>query len=458
MNVPRPLLLLICLLAGGCGRKASPAASLVPQDKAPAFWIWHRSSALTEWETESIKAAGEGKLYRQIVEFGWRDGGWSPRPLGGPEALGSAIPVLRLDPGPAMMERPDAAASLAKWLRFHFGGKLPSSLQLDYDCPVRLLGRYAAFVAELRSQLGVQTISVTALASWIESPALPRLGEAVDELVPMFYDLTADPPADIVAGKAVPMTGRDTTQWIGRWKKCRSPWRAGLPNFERLTLYKSDGSLVGHLRQWSPEALADTPTLKPVADFAGGAGYRAERTMNFQGTRVEAGQLLVWRAPDDEVLKQLIAMSFSSGASGIVWFALPGPGLRASHSPQHLAVLARGESPAPVIKASRDSTGRIVLRNEGPGDLVMKPGGAMHRLVLQSDQPGSFAAAGPGDFFRSSLPEGSPVSINFSRELVLHFAGLQVKEEIASEPGLVPVRDHQGLRWSLDASLAQPLQ
>jgi hypothetical protein len=453
----RPLLLLF-LLAGGCEKKASPASSPLSQDKAPAFWIWHRSSALSERETASVEASGKGKLYRQIAEFGWRNDGWSPRALGGPEVLGSAIPVVRLDPGPAMMERPDAAASLVKWLRFHFDGKVPPSLQLDYDCPVRLLARYGAFVSDLRSQLGLQQVSVTALASWIESPAFSRLGDEVDEFVPMFYDLTADPPADVASGKVVPMTGANTAQRIERWNKCRKPWRAGLPNFERLTLFKSDGTLVGHLRQWSPEALADTPSLKPLPGFSGGAAYRANKEISFQGTKVEAGQLLIWRAPDDEELKRLIATSFSSGANGIVWFALPGPGLRASHSPRHLAALARGESPAPGIKARRDPSGGIVLRNEGPGDLVMKPGGAMHQLVLESDQPGSFTTAGPGDFFRISLPEGSPVSIQFSRKLGLHFQGLEVDEEIASESGLAPVRDHQELRWSLDASSPQPLQ
>ena len=457
MNYLRPLMLLF-LLAGGCERKASPASSPLSRETAPAFWIWHRSSALSAREIASVEAAGRGRLYRQIVEFGWREDRWSPRALGGPEVLGSAIPVLRLDPGPAMMERPDAAASLAKWLRFHFDGEVPPSLQLDYDCPVRLLARYGTFVSELRSQLGLQQVSVTALASWIESPAFPRLGEAVDEFVPMFYDLTADLPADVVARKVVPMAGEDTVRRIERWKKCRKPWRAGLPNFERLTLFKSDGTLVGHLRQWSPEAVVDTPSLKVLPDFSGGAAYKAEHAINFQGTPVEPGQLLVWRAPDDEELKQLIATSFSSGASGIVWFALPGPGVRASHSPQHLAALARGESPEPGIKATRDSGGRIILRNEGPGDLVMKPGEAMHQLVLESDQPGAFTSAGPGGFFRTSLPESSPVSINFSRKMVLHFEGLGVNEVIGSEPGLVPVRDHQELRWSLDASSPQPLR
>lgn len=457
MKSLRPLLLFF-LLAGGCERKASPASSPLSQDKAPAFWIWHRSSALSDREIASVEKSGGGLLYRQIAEFGWRDGAWSPRPLGTAGVLNDAIPVVRLDPGPAMMERPDAAASLSKWLRHYFDGKVPSSLQLDYDCPVRLLPRYGSFVSDLRSHLGLEKISVTALASWIDSPAFPRFADSADELVPMFYDLTMDPPGDVVAGKFVPMTGTDTVQRIERWKKCRRPWRAGLPNFERLTLFKADGTLLGHLRQWSPEALADAPFLNPIPGVGGGAAYRADRPISLQGTAVEKGQLLVWRAPADEELKRLISASFTSGASGIVWFALPGPGLRASRSPRHLESLAEGESPLPAIKARRDSEGRIILRNEGPGDLVMKPGGEMHRLDLESDQPGSFSLAGPGDFYRTSLPEGGLVSINFSRKMVIHFSGLRVDEEIASEPGLVPVKDHQELRWSLDASPSQPLQ
>ena len=449
MRIPFSILCLVVCLLAACDRNPTPTAA---PDKTPGFWVWHRSSALTRQEKESLPTGG--RLYRQIAEFGWRDGAWAPRPVAGAKVLlDNEIPVVRIDPGPAFLDRPDAAAMLAKWLRHHFNGNVPPSLQLDHDCPVRLLPRYATFLRELRGELGLKEISITALAGWVESPAFKQLAEATDELVPMFYDLTADPPQDIVAGKAKPMAGPEAASWIARWKSCRIPWRAGLANFERLTLFEADGKLVGHLKQWTPESIAHADFLETLPQFTGGTGYRIKRAAILHGTRLDASQLLVWRAPDDESLRTLITASFDAGARGIVWFSLPGPGLRAAHSPSHLAALARGESPAHGVQAKLDGDGRIVLRNDGPGDLSLPPGAPLHRLELTASEAGTFTAAGPGEFVEVS----TPLPAKFSRKIVLSFPRLLVGEEIASESGLIPARGGRELQWSLDDSSPAPL-
>ncbi|MCW1922582.1 DUF3142 domain-containing protein [Luteolibacter arcticus] len=445
-----PLLAIACWLTAGCERTA-PVAKAAP-DRTPAFWVWHRSSALAPAEKESLPAGS--RLYRQIAEFGWRDGAWSPRAVAKADVLlENEIPVVRLDPGPAFLERPDAAAMLAKWLRHHFQDKVPASLQLDHDCPVRLLPRYAAFLRELRGELALKEISITALAGWIDSPAFKQLGEAADELLPMFYDLTADPPQDIAAGKAKPMAGPEAAAWIARWKSCRTPWCAGLANFERLSLFEADGKLVGHLKQWTPESIARADFLEALPQFTGGTGYRITSAASLHGTQLQASQLLIWRAPDAESLRGLIAAAFDAGARGIVWFALPGPGLRAAHSPSHLAALARGEVPAHGVTAKLESNGSIVLRNAGPGDLSLALGAPLHRLMLRSHEAGTFTTAGPGEFAEVA----TPLPPKFSHEIVLSFPRLLVGEEIASESGLIPVRGVRELQWSLDDSTPAPL-
>lgn len=421
-------------------------------DPAPAFWVWHRSSALAAEETTALPAGG--RLYRQIAEFGWRDGKWSPRVVAEAAALSAReIPVVRIDPGPSFLERPDAAAMLARWLRHHFQNKVPAALQLDHDCPVRLLPRYAAFLHELKSELALREITITALAGWIDSPAFKPLGEAADELVPMFYDLTADPPQDIASGTAKPMAGAEAAAWIARWKSCRTPWRAGLANFERLTLFEADGKLVGHLKQWTPESIAHANFLEVLPQFTGGTGFRVTKPAAMHGTQLTTSQILVWRAPDDRALGDLIDASFTAGARGIVWFSLPGPGLRAAHSPSHLAALAKGQTPSPGLKAKLESDGRVVLRNEGPGDLSLAPGAPLHRLVLQSDEAGTFTDAGPGAFTEVT----TPLPAKFSRKIVLSFSRLLVGEEIASESGLIPARGSRELQWSLNDSSPAPL-
>jgi hypothetical protein len=445
-----PMLAVAGCLMAGCDR-TSPAITATP-DRTPGFWVWHRSSALTDKERAAIPAGG--RLYRQIAEFGWRDGAWAPRPVAEANILlENEIPVVRLDPGPAFLERPEAAVMLAKWLRHHFQDKVPTSLQLDHDCSIRLLPRYAAFLRELRGELGLKEISITALAGWIDSPAFKQLGEATDEMVPMFYDLTADLPQDIVAGKAKPMAGPEAEAWIARWKSCRTPWRAGLANFERLTLFEADGKLVGHLKQWTPESIAHADFLETLPRFSGGTDYRVKQATILHGTRLEASQRLVWRTPDDQSLRTLTTAAFDAGACGIVWFALPGPGLRAAHSPSHLAALSRGQTPSHGVQVKLAGDGRIVLRNDGPGDLPLAAGAPLHRLELTSDEAGTFTAAGPGEFTEVT----TPLPAKFSRKIVLSFPRLLVGDEIASESGLIPARGGRELQWSLDDSSPAPL-
>ncbi len=452
------LALLLPLLFSSCGKKASSTAAPSPSpDLSPSFWVWHRSSALTPAEQSSV--SNVPRLCWQVAEFGWRDGKWTPRPLGKPKAdQAGLIPVIRLDPGPDSIEKPEAAASLAKWVRFHFDNKPPRSLQLDYDCPVRLLPKYAEYITALRTELSLQEVSVTALASWIASPGIDKVGAAADEMVPMFYDITADPPADVVAGKLVPMAGGEANMWIPKWKDCRTPWRAGLPNFARLTLFDSDGKLSGHLRQWRPETVQDANYLQALSSGPGFALYRVTRDSGLEGTALHNGQLLAWRDVEDNTLHQLITASFAAGARGIVWFALPGPGLRATHTPSHLAALARGETPLPSLKLHLDETGRVSLRNDGPGDLITAPGKPANRLRITGAQAGAFAAVGPGEFTTLGVPSGSRVSINFSHGIELTFYGLRVGEVVASESGLVTLKDGRELQWTVDDSTPVPLE
>lgn len=441
-----PLWLLLAFLMCSC--RESPRKNETIVDPAPGFWIWHRSSDLSPEELQLLERAGSGRLYRQVAEFSLRDGDGSPRVICTAESLRKApetIPVLRIDPGPALLERPDAAHTIAKWLRYHFKGTPPDTLQIDYDCSARLLPRYAELLRELKTELGLDSISVTALASWIDAPAFGEFATAVDEVVPMFYDLTADSPEDIIAGRAVAMIDEETTRWIDRWSSCPVTWRAGLPNFQRLSLFNADGTIIGHLRQWSPETILSSRYLEVVPDFIGGAAYRVIEDHTFYRTPLQERQLLLWRTPSDTDLIELVERSIANGASGIVWFALPGPGIRTCHSPPHLASLSRGQIPSPALSMTVNSAGQIILKNNGPGDLSLLPNDTMHRLRLEANQPGSFAASGPGEFFEIL----TDTSVDFSHKLVLTFPRLDVGSEIVSSVGFVTQHD---LLWSVDGS------
>ena len=59
-----------------------------------------------------------------------------------------------------------------------------SGLEIDYDCPTSKLVAYAGFLDALRARLlTTLKLSITALPTWMNSPALERLAPNLDELV-----------------------------------------------------------------------------------------------------------------------------------------------------------------------------------------------------------------------------------------------------------------------------------
>jgi len=433
-------------LGVGCRKKASPRA---PMDPAPGFWVWHRGSDFTPAELAALAASGGGRIYRQLGEFGWQGGKWSPRPVagGGAEDLTGVVPVLRLDAGRATLETPGAAQAVARWLKFHRPEQAWRRLQIDYDCPDRLLPRYARFLSDLRGLLNIHELSVTALAGWIGAANFKALAGAVDELVPMFYDLRRDAPAEVLAGRFVPMVGRETRKWIARWKSCRTPWRAGLGSLERLSLFAADGSIVGHLRDWSPENLATRTDLEFIQSIPGElAVWRVSRDGSLRGTSLRAGQLLVWRTPDDVQSLAAVEAAKDAGAAGIVWFAMPGPGLRGARTVPHLAELTRQRMPlaAPVVMVRK---GAVVLLNTGTGDLAARPGEQLWRVWVDAGENGLFAPA-PGMFSEMRADEGLPIA--YARRVGLSFPALPAGAELSSAPGSVNLPDGRLLDFSID--------
>lgn len=429
----------------GCRKKAPPPA---PMDPAPGFWVWHRGSDFTPAERAVLAASGGGRIYRQIGEFGWQSGKWSPRPVagGGAEDLTGVVPVLRLDAGRATLETPGAAQALARWLSFHRPAHAWRRLQIDYDCPERLLPRYARFLRELRGIFQIQELSVTALASWIDSGNFKSLAGAVDELVPMFYDLRPDVPAEVLAGQFVPMVGPETCKWIARWESCRIPWRAGLGSLERLSLFAADGSIIGHLRDWTPEELVARTDLEFIESIPRElAVWRVSLDGSLRGTSLRAGQLLVWRTPHDVHSLAAVEAAKDAGAAGIVWFAMPGPGLRGARTVPHLAELTRQRMPlaAPVVVVRR---GAVVLLNTGTGDLAARPGEQLWRVWVDAGESGLFAPA-PGMFSEMRADEGLPIA--YARRVSLSFPALPAGAELSSAPGSVKLPDGRLLEFSI---------
>jgi hypothetical protein len=394
---------------------------------------------LTAAEVGSLKSSGVRALYWQAAECGW-DGGWHVTRIAGP-MIGTAdleiIPVFRIKPLPAFLGSPDASRQLADSIRkWSDGSPPPREIQLDFDCPDRLLDGYTRFLKSFAKAVSPSRVSITALAAWPRHPGFDALADSVSSLAPMFYDLTADAPADVKAGRFQPMADPTAADLIRAWVACPKPWLAGLPNFERLSAFENNGSLTGHLRGWEHDPVFFHPDLKARPRKNGVTVFESAADAEVAGTRIPAGGTLVHRAPDPAALSALAKLAEESGAKGILYFALPGPGIQAAFSAEHLS----GTPGTPTAMLEIDPKGRVVLKNPGPRDFAA----GVWELELASKETGSFRSASPGSFAESEIPDGVPAEL--AGTLILRFSRLRAGQSIVS--GSV-VRDANPLSWRI---------
>lgn len=449
-------MVLLGLLAGAC-KKSPPATTRTgPLDPA-AFWVWHRSSPLTDAERETLRQAGCGTLFWQAAECEWRDGRWHGVEIAATVA-DPAVPVFRIKPTPGFLGAHEAAAvALAGRIRDWRGAAGPlAEIQVDFDCPDRLLGDYAAFLAELGRQLAPTRISITALAGWPAHPQFATLARAVSTLVPMFYDLAADPPAAVKAGRFQPLADPAAAAAIARWKACPVRWLAGLPNFQRVSLFAADGNLVGHLRGWNHDPLLFQRSLIGHPAGPGVTDFAVVEPLVLADTRILPGQRVVWRTVEAGALATLATAAERAGAAGIVYFALPGPGLQAAFSASHLL---REPGAVPQLALALTDRGTVVLKNPGPADLPARaadpaaPAERGWRLELRGSRRGAFRAASPGGFVAAKVPAGLPAEE--ATGLVLYFSKLPANAEIPSGPCIA---DPAAVSWRVPGACDwQPL-
>lgn len=412
----------VVLAFAGCGGKRTVAKRAGPMEP-PAFWVWHRSSAFQPAELAALREAGVKRLFQQAAECRWAGGSWRVKRISAAREAPAGIevvPVFRLAPDTSFLGHPDSAEALARSVReWAEGIPSPSEVQLDFDCPDRVLGIYAGFLERFAAQTAPCGVSITALAAWPRHPDFQRLSKPLRAIYPMFYDLVADEPEEVLRNRFVPLADPASERLIQAWHDCPIPWFAGLPNFERVSRFRSDGRLSGHLRDWDPGIL-----MRWKAPEAPGHGVTIHK---------EGGGTTVHRIPDETDLRKLIGCADEAGASGVVFFALPGPGSHAAYTPSHLLRAA-----PPRLRMAIGPRGEFELQNPGPADLptrIRTPGDASQHgwtLVLKAS-PGVFASSFPGGFVESDTGD---MPAEMASRIRFRFPALQAGGAIRSGPVL----------------------
>ena len=487
MNLRGLGLALLCLAGtSGCG---PPPFSRGARPVEKSFWVWNRSEPLTIPEAEALRRGGVRRLYWQVGELTAVPGGnltlarTAPpsvlRPLpDGPEI----VPVVRVA---TSIRSPEAftGEALGRALRPVVDAAPGRAVQLDFDCPNRLLPAYAERLRTARRVANIRHLTITALASWSDAPGQRVLWSAADEIFPMLYDTEPD-AAPAVPGEFHPVPLLDLARlrtWLAGWRRCPIPWHAGLPVFARVTVYDAAGRPQGHLRAWEWDDVVYNSLLVGLDQpFPPGTNvFRATRTTRLAGSRVEAGGFIAVRRPAAGDLLAAVRAADAAGARGVAFFRLPDPpdgGSAGGFSLAQTLASAAGQTPAPHPALRWDDatgSGRLMLVNDSDADLLPRLDGPTapargYRLEVQS--PGAFVwrEALPGDFHSlaaqavpaagdaATMRNAPTVAIPLATRLTFCFSGLPAHTSLAT--GLIqlsPDTDPATLRYRLP-DLAPP--
>ena len=216
--------------------------------------------------------------------------------------------------------RPLVAAYTRVTSEARAAGASVGGLQIDIDVPTASLRSYAVWLDTVRRALPPgTTLSVTGLLDWFrDGTAIARVADAVDEVVPQFYDIE---PRSTMPGIAHPV---DLATWLPRLEALERPYRLGLATFGRIERVESVNGRTTRLayRDLTPLDLVERFTR--LGDVAATAGR--ERVVTFidpsAGPHRRTYQLLV---PPADAVGSGHALMAACGrwCAGVAFFRWP---------------------------------------------------------------------------------------------------------------------------------------
>jgi len=426
------------------------ATGLATEPLERAFWVWHRSQPLSLEEQEQLSTQNVRTLYWNVGELENRDGTWRWKGatlnlvgVGRRAADRSEVapgfhlvPVVRLT---SEGKKPFARAAMPELLASLDAVAVAGELQIDFDCPDRLLGDYAATLAEVRRK--VPHLSITALTHWPTLRGFPALAHGVEEIAPMFYDMQADPTGVSSAAPPPPLLDPESVAVaLHAWSACPVPWRAGLPSFARLTVFDRTGLSRGQIPNWAWDDFCFHKNLRALGPTRLGVTlFRADRDTRVAHTAVAQEDIVASRFVDRAALAKVLAVAHEAGAKGAIFFRLADETDPSGWSVADLGALSSAEAPRLILRAAADD--RFELTNDSDHDLPVRLSGAKGDLdrgyALEIDAPAPlFRDALAGDFWRMAshanpdAEKPTPVAVPLATRVTFWFSHLPARSRL----------------------------
>lgn len=324
---------LCALLLAACERATPP----LPNDA----YVWQRrwTPALAHALRDSADVL---RSWRVLAAELRADGAWvdaAPDLAALAATARPVVPVLRLDGRVGDLREADIAARIAATLAAWRGaGIRVAGLEIDYDCATARLPAYAALLAKLKTWLPADLpLSITALPTWLDSPALADLLAVPDETVLQVH-------AVLNPAQGLLFDATRARAWIDAYaRRTGKPWRVALPAYGSRVSWDENGRIAA--------VESERPALLP--------GGRSAELLAAPETLAAFVRALDREPP--------------AGLAGIVWFRLPTQtDARAWSLSTWRAVLAR-QPLAPALAVAADPAGadgarNVMLANRGNAD------------------------------------------------------------------------------------------
>ncbi len=144
--------------------------------------------------------------------------------------------------GPAEPDLTEGLTLLRQgWEAARAAGISVASVQVDFDCPSRLLPAYAERIAAAKRAWPEVRVTVTTLPTWLKEPGFTRLIAAADGWTLQLHGTERPNLA-----QPSPLFGEaQALRWIEQAEALGRPFRVALPTYAYLACYSSTGAYLG---------------------------------------------------------------------------------------------------------------------------------------------------------------------------------------------------------------------
>lgn len=242
----------------------------------------------------------------------------------------------------------------------------PAALQLDFDAATRQLDGYRQWLEALRAAIAPTPLVLTALPTWLDSPAFARLIQAADGYVLQVHSWEVPRAPDQPFTLCDPERAKRAIEKAARLDR---PFQVALPTYGYRAWFDTQNRLLG--------LSAEGPTLTTAGNV---------RVREVRADPVAMAGLVRW------------LQSHRPGAlRGVIWYRLPLPEDRLSWNERTWQTVMRGKTPAAktelMLERSTDGLVEVAVRATGDADSLLDA-----PITLQWRQARLFAADGLAGF------------------------------------------------------------